>query len=116
MGLDVSCETRTGDTPQSNRQRQRRRPPGILMTTPESLALLLSYYAAPPLFGNLTCVAIAELHAFAGTTRGVLRAPGLGRLQSLSPTRARAGVSSTGSDTDSLEAGGTAEVHEGNTG
>src|SRR3546814_1733777 len=56
------------------------------MTTPESLALLLIYYDAPQVFGNLKCVAIDELHAFAGTKRGDLLALGLARLQSLSPT------------------------------
>src|SRR3546814_14689806 len=66
MGLAIACETRTGDTPQSKRQRQRRRPPGILMTTPESLALLLSYYDAPPVFGNRKCVAIAIGRASVG--------------------------------------------------
>src|SRR3546814_8072855 len=95
MGLAIACETRTGDTPQSKRQRQRRRPPGILMTTPESLALLLSYYDAPQVFGNLRCVAIDELHAFAGTQRGALLALGLARLQSLSPTCRRVGLPPT---------------------
>ncbi|HEY9536048.1 MAG TPA: ligase-associated DNA damage response DEXH box helicase [Kiloniellaceae bacterium] len=104
MGLAIACETRTGDTPQSKRQRQRRRPPGILMTTPESLALLLSYYDAPQVFGNLKCVAIDELHAFAGTKRGDLLALGLARLQSLSPTCRRVGLSATVHDPDWLAA------------
>src|SRR3546814_15295285 len=95
MGLAIACETRTGDTPQSKRQRQRRRPPGILMTTPESLALLLSYYDAPQVFGNLKCVAIDELHAFAGTKRGDLLALGLARPQSRSPTCRRVGLAAT---------------------
>src|SRR3546814_19482343 len=69
MCLGRACETRTGDTPQSKRQRQRRRPPGILMTTPESLALLLSYYDAPQVFGNMKCVAIDALNAFVGPKR-----------------------------------------------
>ena len=42
MGLNISLDTRTGDTPQSARQRQRRKPPNILLTTP-NLSLLLSY-------------------------------------------------------------------------
>src|SRR3546814_20818667 len=90
MCLGRACETRTGDTPQSKRQRQRRRPPGILMTTPESLAMMLSYYDAPQVFGNLNCVAIDELPAFTGTKRGDLPALGLAPLQSLSPTSRRA--------------------------
>jgi len=104
MALEIACETRTGDTPQSKRQRQRRRPPGILMTTPESLALLLSYYDAPQVFGSLKCVVIDELHAFAGTKRGDLLALGLARLQTLSPGLRRVGLSATVHDPDWLAA------------
>ena len=50
MGLPIKVETRTGDTPVSRRQRQRRYPPDILLTTPEQLALLLSSDDAPFLF------------------------------------------------------------------
>ena len=53
MGLPVRLETRTGDTPASKRQRQRRDPPDILLTTPEQLALLLASADAPYLFGTL---------------------------------------------------------------
>jgi ATP-dependent Lhr-like helicase len=104
MGLAIACETRTGDTPQSKRQRQRRQPPGILMTTPESLALLISYYDAPQVFANLKCVVIDELHAFAGTKRGDLLALGLARLQTLSPGCRRVGLSATVHDPDWLAA------------
>ncbi len=53
MNLPVRLETRTGDTPASKRQRQRRDPPDILLTTPEQLALLLATADAPFLFGDL---------------------------------------------------------------
>ncbi|MEM6423437.1 MAG: DEAD/DEAH box helicase, partial [Pseudomonadota bacterium] len=53
MGLPVRVEDRTGDTKQSARQRQRRDPPDMLLTTPESLALMLSWQDAPRLFGGL---------------------------------------------------------------
>jgi len=102
MGLKIACETRTGDTPQSKRLRQRRRPPGILMTTPESLALLLSYYDSPQVFGNLRCVVIDELHAIAHNKRGDLLALGLARLQSLAPQCRRVGLSATVNDPDAL--------------
>src|SRR3546814_13098761 len=69
MGLAIRAETRTGDTPQGKRRRQRRIPPHILLTTPESLALLLSYPDAPPLFAGLRCVVVDELHALAGSDR-----------------------------------------------
>ncbi len=104
MGLAIACETRTGDTPQSKRQRQRRRPPGILMTTPESLARLLSYYDASQVFAGLKCVVIDELHAFAGSKRGDLLALGLARLQRLAPGLRRVGLSATVQDPDWLAA------------
>ncbi len=45
LGLAIRCETRTGDTPQGRRRRQREAPPHILLTTPESLSLLRSFPA-----------------------------------------------------------------------
>jgi hypothetical protein len=56
IGLPVRIETRTGDTPESRRRRQRRHPPDILLTTPESLALLLSYPDAATMLAGLRCV------------------------------------------------------------
>jgi ATP-dependent Lhr-like helicase len=53
MGLPIRVEDRTGDTSYSKRQRQRADPPHILLTTPESLALLLSYPDAPHIFRGL---------------------------------------------------------------
>ena len=52
MALPVRIETRTGDTPQNRRKRQRTHPPDMLLTTPESLALLLSYEDAAGFFGR----------------------------------------------------------------
>lgn len=95
MGLAIRAETRTGDTPQAKRARQRRAPPQLLMTTPESLALLLSYADAGALFGHLRCVIIDELHALAGCKRGDLLALGLARLARLAPTARRVGLSAT---------------------
>jgi ATP-dependent Lhr-like helicase len=102
MGLEIACETRTGDTPQSKRQRQRRRPPQILLTTPESLALLLSYHDAPALFGGLRCVVVDELHALAHSKRGDLLALGLARLTTLAPAHRRVGLSATVHEPDGL--------------
>ncbi|MDP7546920.1 MAG: DEAD/DEAH box helicase, partial [Alphaproteobacteria bacterium] len=53
MALPIQVESRTGDTPQSRRQRQRRNPPHMLLTTPEQLALLLSYRDAGRYFAGL---------------------------------------------------------------
>ncbi|MEX0808589.1 MAG: ligase-associated DNA damage response DEXH box helicase [Dongiaceae bacterium] len=98
MNLAIECETRTGDTPAHKRRRQRRKPPQILMTTPESLALLLSYADTPTIFGRLERVVVDELHALANTKRGDLLALGLARLQSLSPDLRRVGLSATVAD------------------
>src|ERR671922_257232 len=95
MGLPVESETRTGDTPQNRRQRQRRHPPHILLTTPESLALLLSYSEAPDYFASLKTVIIDELHAIADTKRGQLLTLGLARLARLSPECRFLGLSAT---------------------
>ncbi len=104
MGLAIRAETRTGDTPSAKRQRQRARPPHLLMTTPESLALLLSYADAARMFANLRCVVIDELHALAGTKRGDLLALGLARLQGLAPACRRVGLSATVAWPDALRA------------
>jgi ATP-dependent Lhr-like helicase len=95
MGLDIRVETRTGDTPSDRKARQRIRPPQILLTTPESLSLLLSYPDSMLLFENLKHVVIDEIHAFAREKRGDLLALSLARLQALSPTLRRVGLSAT---------------------
>lgn len=102
MGLDLRIETRTGDTPQSRRQRQRRYPPDILLTTPEQLALLLSYPDADRFFGDLQCVILDELHAIENTKRGDLLALGLARLTHFSPDARRVGLSATVAEPDRL--------------
>ena len=104
MGLPIRVETRTGDTPASKRQRQRTRPPNMLLTTPESLALLLSLSDAPTLFANLRAVVIDELHALAGTKRGDLLALGLSRLSTLAPGLRRTGLSATVAHPEALQA------------
>ncbi len=95
MALPVVAETRTGDTPAGKRQRQRRKPPRFLMTTPESLALLLSQREASRFFASLRCVIVDELHAFANSKRGDLLSLGLARLSALAPACRRVGLSAT---------------------
>ncbi|NYZ13509.1 ligase-associated DNA damage response DEXH box helicase [Azospirillum sp. RWY-5-1] len=104
MRLPIRTETRTGDTPEAKRRRQRAHPPQILMTTPESLALLLSYADAGSIFGTLRCVIVDELHALAGTKRGDLLALGLARLARLAPAARRVGLSATVAEPDQLVA------------
>lgn len=95
MGLDIRVETRTGDTPVSRRQRQKQKPPDLLLTTPEQLALLLSHGEAPHLFGSLQRVVLDELHSLAASKRGDLLALGLARLRSLAPAVTINGLSAT---------------------
>jgi ATP-dependent Lhr-like helicase len=104
MALNVRAETRTGDTPPAKRARQRVRPPQILLTTPESLALLCSLPDAPQLFGQLKTVVLDELHAIVGTKRGDLLALNLARLSGLSPGLRRVGLSATVAFPDALDA------------
>ncbi|RJF83730.1 ligase-associated DNA damage response DEXH box helicase [Azospirillum cavernae] len=102
MRLPIRAETRTGDTPEAKRRRQRAHPPHILMTTPESLALLLSYSDSDRLFHPLRCVIVDELHALAGTKRGDLLALALARLGRLAPAARRVGLSATVAAPDQL--------------
>ena len=98
MELAVSIETRTGDTPQNRRQRQRRKPPDMLLTTPESLALLLSYEDSGKMFENLRAVILDELHAIATSKRGALLGLGLARLRRIAPGARFIGLSATIAD------------------
>ncbi|MEJ2434190.1 MAG: DEAD/DEAH box helicase [Pseudolabrys sp.] len=95
MGLKVRLETRTGDTPTSRRQRQRRYPPDVLLTTPEQLALLLASADAPYLFGTLRRVVLDELHSLVTSKRGDLLSLGLARLFALAPQLTTVGLSAT---------------------
>ena len=104
MALPIRIETRTGDTPADRRVRQRERPPQILLTTPESLVLLLSRRDAGVFFAGLRRIVIDEAHALAGTKRGDQLALCLARLAALSPGARRIGLSATVADTASLRA------------
>jgi len=104
MGLDIRVETRTGDTPADRKKRQRERPPQVLMTTPESLSLLLSYPDSFALFANLNTVVIDEVHAFATGKRGDLLNLGLSRLQAIAPALRRVALSATVADADGYRA------------
>jgi ATP-dependent helicase Lhr and Lhr-like helicase len=102
MGLPIRIETRTGDTPTSKRQRQRRDPPDILLTTPEQLALLLASADAPYLFGSLRRIVLDELHALVTSKRGDLLSLGLARLFRLAPAMSSIGLSATVAEPDDL--------------
>ena len=70
LKLDISVEDRTGDTKQSIKKKQRVTPPNILLTTPESLALLISYPEAPRIFSNLRRIIVDEIHSITESKRG----------------------------------------------
>jgi len=102
MALAIRIETRTGDTPASKRQRQRRDPPDILLTTPEQLALLLASADAPYLFGSLRRVILDELHSLVMSKRGDLLSLGLARLFTIAPALTTIGLSATVAEPDDL--------------
>jgi ATP-dependent Lhr-like helicase len=101
-GLAVRVEDRTGDTGHGQRRRQRADPPHILLTTPESLALLLSYADAPRIFAGLRRVVIDEIHALAESRRGDQLMLGLSRLRGLCPGLRLVGLSATVEDPAAL--------------
>ncbi len=102
MKLPIRVETRTGDTPASRRQRQRRHPPDILLTTPEQLALLLASDDAPYLFASLRRIVLDELHALVTSKRGDLLSLGLARLWQIAPQVMTTGLSATVAEPDDL--------------
>ncbi len=95
QGLPITYETRTGDTPSSKRARQKRKPPDMLMTTPESLSLLISYDNAAEYFKSLRFVIVDELHALMSSKRGDLLSLAIARLKALAPQAQFIGLSAT---------------------
>lgn len=100
IGLPLQVESRTGDTPSQRKARQRARPPHVLLTTPESLSLLVSYPESFAMFAGLQRVVIDEIHAFATGKRGDLLSLALSRLQAIAPDMRRIGLSATVADAD----------------
>ncbi|GAB5448811.1 ligase-associated DNA damage response DEXH box helicase [Gymnodinialimonas sp.] len=98
MGLPIRIEDRTGDTPSSRKRRQRADPPHILLTTPESLALLTSYEDAGRTFKGLQRVIVDEIHALSESKRGDQLMLALSRLSTLAPGLRRVGLSATVED------------------
>jgi len=100
--LPITIETRTGDTPAHKRQRQKQRPPDILLTTPEQLALLLSAPDAPRFFADLETIIFDELHSLVTAKRGDLLALDLARLRRIRPNLRAVGLSATVAEPDDL--------------
>ncbi len=105
MGLDIRIETRTGDTSSDRKARQRVRPPQILLTTPESLSLLLSYPDSLLMFEGLKTIVVDEVHAFATGKRGDLLSPVHGAAAAARAGAARrVALSATVADADGYRA------------
>lgn len=95
LGLPWTVELRTGDTSASARRRQREQLPTVLVTTPESLSLLLSYPESRTLFGSLRCVVVDEWHELLSSKRGVQTELALARLRRWAPRMRTWGLSAT---------------------
>lgn len=104
MGLDMTIETRTGDTPSHKRQRQKHTPPDILLTTPEQIALLISDAQGRRMLEGVDTVILDELHALVTSKRGDLLALGLAALRKLSPDMRAIGLSATVAQPEDLRA------------
>lgn len=102
IGLPVRIEDRTGDTSYTQKRKQRADPPHILLTTPESLALLTSYEDAPRMFAGLQRVIVDEIHALSESKRGDQLMLALSRLQAIAPDMRRVGLSATVEDPDAI--------------
>jgi ATP-dependent Lhr-like helicase len=102
MGLPISVESRTGDTNVAKRQRQKEKPPDILLTTPEQLALFCAWEGSRLYFEGLKTLVIDEIHAIHASKRGDLLSLGLARLQQFAPDLRRVGLSATVNDPDMI--------------
>jgi ATP-dependent Lhr-like helicase len=104
LKLPLTVEVRTGDTSSSRKKRQFKKPPHILLTTPESLELLLSYPDAVPVLKNIRRIIIDEVHALAPGKRGHLTALCLGRLRQMNKDITVTGLSATVAEPEKLAA------------
>ncbi len=97
-GMDVPrirTAIRSGDTTQSERQKMARKPPHILITTPESLSLVLTSPKFRERFRDVKYVIVDEIHEISGSKRGSMLSLNLERLQHLSGPLVRIGLSAT---------------------
>jgi len=94
--VEIRTAVRTGDTPTADRERMRKRPPHILVTTPESLYVLLGSESGRAMLRNIREVIVDEIHAVAASNRGSHMAVSLERLEALAQRRlVRIGLSAT---------------------
>ena len=95
MNLKITVDTRTGDTKNSKKQNQKLNPPNLLMTTPESFALMLSWENSEEFFKDLKYFIVDEIHSIAGTKRGDLLSLGITKLSNISKKMCKIGLSAT---------------------
>lgn len=95
LGTGLTVGIRTGDTPQSERAKQKKNMPDLLITTPESLMLLLASKGYDKMFSSLTAVVVDEWHELLGSKRGVQMELALSRLKTVSPKLRIWGISAT---------------------
>ncbi len=95
LELDYHIELRTGDTSTANRQKQRKNPPQALITTPESVHLLLASKEGQAYFKQLEFIVVDEWHELLGSKRGVLIELALSRLKAINPELKIWGISAT---------------------
>ncbi len=115
--VDIRAWVRTGDTPSTERARMRRRPPHIVVTTPESLYILLGSESGRKMLATTRTVIVDEIHALAPNKRGAHLALSLERLEALCGRRLlRIGLSATQKPIETMAsflvgagAGGTAD-------
>ena len=101
---EIQVATRSGDTPAAERRRMARHPPEILITTPESLNLLLASASGRGMLGGVTTLILDEVHAIAGNRRGVWLAAGVERLVSFAGEVQRIALSATVRPLDGIAA------------
>ncbi len=95
LGLDITVEIRSGDTSQSQRKKQKDKPPTILITTPESLHVLMAAKGYTKYFKRLECIVVDEWHELIGSKRGVQTELFISRMKGLCPLVKVWGISAT---------------------
>ena len=95
LDLDYKIALRTGDTTTADRQKQKKNPPQAMITTPESIHLLLASKGATDFFKNLEFIVVDEWHELLGSKRGVLVELAINRLRAINPSLKIWGISAT---------------------
>ena len=96
LEMNATVGLRTGDSTASQRAKQKKNPPHILITTPESLHLLLAAKGYKSFFSSLRTIVVDEWHELLGTKRGVQVELALSRLKNIQPQLRIWGISATG--------------------